>query len=75
MISCDKAALICNKSQYQEASLSEKFKLKLHILFCSTCSSFSRQNKRLSELFRKARLHVLSDSAKEELRQQIKNKL
>ena len=75
MISCDEAALICNKSQYREASLSEKFKLKLHILFCSTCSSFSKQNKRLSELLGKARLRVLSDSDKEELRQQVKNRL
>lgn len=75
MISCDKAALICNKSQYREASLSEKLKLRLHILFCSTCSSFARRNKQLSELFQKAKLQVLSDSAKEELRRQIRERL
>ena len=38
MISCDEAVVICNKSQYKEASFSEKLKLKLHILFCSSCA-------------------------------------
>ncbi len=75
MISCDEAALICNKSQYQEASLLEKLKLRLHMLFCSTCSSFSKRNKQLSNLFNRARLHSLSDSAKEQLKKRIQNEL
>ncbi len=75
MISCDEAALICNKSQYHEASLMEKLKLRLHVLFCSTCSSFTRRNKQLSQLFRKAGLHFLSDSAKEQIRQKIQKEL
>ena len=72
MISCDEAALICSKSQYHEASLSEKLKLRLHMLFCGTCSAFSKRNKQLSQLFGKARLQVLSDTAKKELREQIR---
>ncbi|GGD54970.1 hypothetical protein [Muriicola marianensis] len=75
MISCDEAALICNKSQYEEASLLEKFKLKLHILFCSTCSSFSKRNKQLSQMFGKTELHVLSDSSKKQLKQEIRERL
>ncbi len=75
MISCDEAALICNKSQYREARLPEKLMLKLHILFCSTCSSFSKRNKKLSEMFGKAKLHVLSDSNKKQLKQLIRERL
>jgi len=75
MISCDEAALICNKSQYHEASLSEKLKLKLHILFCSTCTSFSKKNKQLSNLFRRAQLYVLSEAEKKELREKINKRL
>lgn len=75
MISCDEAALICNKSQYREASLLEKLQLKLHILFCSTCSSFSKRNKQLSEMFGRTKLHVLSDSTKKQLKQQIRDSL
>ncbi len=74
MISCDEAALICSKSQYHEASFTEKLKLRLHMLFCNTCSTFSKRNRQLSELFGKARLHVLSDTAKQELRQQIQKR-
>lgn len=75
MISCDEAALICNKSQYHEASVSEKVKLKLHILFCSTCKTFSKKNKQLSNLFEKARLYVLSDAAKEDLKKKLRDNL
>ncbi|QBA64893.1 hypothetical protein EQY75_10335 [Muriicola soli] len=74
MISCDEAALICNKSQYHEASLLEKIKLKWHILFCNTCKSFSAKNKQLSYLFGKARLYILSDASKEELKRKLKER-
>lgn len=75
MISCDEAAVICNKSQYKEASLSEKFKLKLHMLFCSTCTAFSKKNKQLTILMNKARLYVISDSEKKALKKNIKEQL
>jgi hypothetical protein len=74
MISCDEAALICSKSQYHEASFREKLKLRLHMLFCGTCSAFSKRNKQLSSLFSRARLQVLSDATKQELKQQIQNR-
>ena len=75
MISCDEAALICNKSQYHEASLSEKIKLRLHKLFCSTCKSISRKNNQLTSLFEKAKLIVLSDAEKEDLKQKLREYL
>lgn len=75
MISCDEAAVICNKSQYKEASLSEKLKLKLHMLFCSTCAVFSKKNKLLSTLMDKARIYVMSDSEKKALKKIIEEQL
>ncbi len=75
MISCDEAAVICNKSQYKEASLSEKLKLKLHMLFCSTCAVFSKKNKQLTSLMDKARIYVMSDLEKKALKNKIKEKL
>ena len=75
MISCDEAAVICNKSQYKEASLSEKFKLKLHMLFCSTCTAFAKKNKQLTSLMNKARIYVISDSEKKALKKKIKEHL
>ncbi len=72
MISCDEAVVICNKSQYKEASFSEKLKLKLHNLFCSNCAIFSRKNKQLSLLFHKAKLYTLGESEKNTLKKMMK---
>ena len=72
MITCDEAVVICNKSQYKEASFSEKLKLKLHILFCSGCALFSKQNKQLTLLFNKAKLYTLGESEKNALKKRIK---
>ena len=64
MISCDKAAIICNKAQYNEASLMEKIKLKFHLFICKTCSKHSKKNTVLTSLCNKANLHILSDNDK-----------
>jgi hypothetical protein len=71
MISCDKAVLICNKSQYKEATFYEKIKLKLHLLFCHSCKVFSRKNKLLTALFDGVKLSQLSDQDKKVLREKI----
>lgn len=75
MMSCDEAVHICNKSQYREANLFEKLKLKLHILICKSCSVFSKRNKKLTGLFDKVHLHTLSESDKKTLQKQIQDRL
>ncbi|MFK5973725.1 MAG: hypothetical protein QM485_10645 [Flavobacteriaceae bacterium] len=75
MISCDKAVIICNKTQYKEASFWEKTKLKLHILFCSTCSVFSKKNTQFTVLYKKAHFHNLSEGDKTKLKRQMQAKL
>ncbi len=64
MISCDEAAIICNKRQYKEASLGEKLKLILHLLFCKACSKFSKKNAELTVLCDKAPLHCIPEKDK-----------
>ncbi|NJB72785.1 hypothetical protein GGR42_003276 [Saonia flava] len=75
MISCEEAAKICNKAQYNEAPLLEKLRLKLHILFCNTCSKFSKKNTQLTSLCDKADLRCLSESEKVEMKEKIKPEL
>lgn len=48
-ISCDEATSICDKHQYGEASIYEKFKLFFHIMVCKFCVSYSKQNKIISK--------------------------
>ena len=64
MTTCEKAAIICNKVQYKEATLVEKIKLKLHLLTCKTCSMFTKKNTEFSTLCKKANLSSLSEEEK-----------
>lgn len=75
MISCEEASRICNKSQYREASLYEKIKLKFHILYCASCARFSKKNKKLTSLCDKADLHCLTEQEKTNLKKNIKDQL
>ncbi|MCF6296393.1 MAG: hypothetical protein L3J08_00145 [Flavobacteriaceae bacterium] len=43
-INCDDATMICDKSQYEEASTWGKIKLWVHLLMCKYCRVYSSQN-------------------------------
>lgn len=74
MISCDKAAIICNKTQYGEASTMDKLKLRFHLLICKTCSAFTKKNTELTTLCEKANLHSLSEQEKLKMKDQLQRK-
>ena len=71
MISCEKAALICNKTQYREAGLKERWQLWLHLLVCKTCASFSNNNKKLTDLCNQASLKALSPDEKAAMKERL----
>ena len=71
MISCKEAAIICNKSQYREASFIEKLKLELHILMCKACNQYVKKNTKLTNLCRKAPLKGLTEAEKEAIKENI----
>ena len=53
MINCDEATAICDKSQYGEASLSEKISLNIHLIICKYCKQYTKQNGLMSQIFGK----------------------
>lgn len=71
MISCEKAKLICNKAQYNEASFFDKIKLKFHLFICKACFGHSKKNSELTALCNKAQLHRLSEGDKEVMRRKL----
>jgi hypothetical protein len=75
MISCDKAATICDKTQYGEATFWDILKLKFHLFMCKTCSSFSKKNTQLTTLCEKANLRGLSEQDKLTMKERIKTNL
>ncbi len=72
MISCEEASVICNKSQYREATFFEIIKLKFHFLICKTCSKISSKNSRLTSLCGKAKLYSLTEQDKVKMKQYLK---
>ena len=75
MISCEQAAIICNKTQYREATFVEKMKLRFHLFMCKTCSKFTKQNTQLTTLCQKADLHSLSESEKAKMKMELQDKI
>lgn len=74
MISCEKAACICDKAQYKEASFWEILKLGLHIFFCKVCLLHSKRNSKLTSLCAKSNLVVLSEEDKNKMKESLASK-
>ncbi|SIS83537.1 hypothetical protein SAMN05421766_104260 [Zobellia uliginosa] len=74
MISCEKAAIICNKAQYREATFIEKLKLRFHLLMCKTCSKATKKNTQLTSLCDKANLHSLTENDKLKMKEILQEK-
>ncbi len=72
MISCEKAAIICNKTQYNEATFAERIKLKFHLLVCKVCSKFSKKNAQLTHLCEKSKLYSLSEEEKMKMKRAMR---
>lgn len=75
MISCDKAAEICTKTQYEEASWRQILKLKFHIFFCKNCAKFSAKNTEFTTFCESANLKTLDTEAKEAMKSAINKEL
>lgn len=64
-LNCAEALEFCDKSEYKEASLSNKFRLRLHLLLCENCKKYHQQNRRLSFLMNKASLKTCTSEEKQ----------
>jgi len=66
IIPCEEANHVCDKTQYKEATLWEKIKLNIHLVYCKACRKYTKNNTKLSQLF-KNKSAVLDASSKESL--------
>ncbi len=76
-ITCDEATAICDKAQYGEASFYEKLQLNLHLLVCKICALYSKQNRKMTDIFKikasscKNETKCLSNNDKDTLKEQL----
>ena len=68
---CEDAGQVCDKSQYKEASFWEKLKLNVHLLYCSPCREYTQKNVKLSIVFKKSNLKIMSLHDKKDLKKKI----
>ena len=73
---CDEANHVCDKTQYKEATLWEKIKLNIHLIYCRACRKYTKNNTKLSIKLKESKVDCLDkkckDSMKKELDQAIK---
>ncbi|MBU3821198.1 hypothetical protein KO566_03925 [Flavobacteriaceae bacterium XHP0103] len=64
-VPCSEANHVCDKSQYNEASLWEKIKLNFHLLYCKACRKYTNNNKKLSDTIKKSNVECMDKKRKE----------
>ncbi|MCP9201575.1 hypothetical protein MKO06_16815 [Gramella sp. GC03-9] len=71
-VDCSKAAECCNKAQYKEANSLEKFKLRLHLLFCQTCRNLASKNTKLTQTIERSKIEPCPEAQKKQWKETIK---
>ncbi len=80
-ITCDQATAICDKGQYGESTFFEKFQLNIHFLSCKICAAYTKQNTKMSKIFKmkaadcKEHSHCLSTADKEMFKKELEEVL
>lgn len=66
-LSCNEANHTCDKSQYNEASIWEKIKLNVHLIYCRACRKYTKNNGKLTKVMKNEEMEYLKNSEKETL--------
>ena len=64
VIPCDEANHVCDKTQYKNATLWEKIKLNIHLLYCRACRDYTKNNTKLTKAIKKSKVECLDQSTK-----------
>jgi len=74
-ISCDEAKQICDKTQYGEATAWERIKLELRLSWCKFTKAYSKNNNKLTDAMKKAKVDCLNTSEREKLQKEFEQEL
>lgn len=72
---CNDAAHICDKSQYAEATATERMFMKIHQWMCKICRQHSAENSKLTKAIREADLKTFPKAKKEVLKETIQQEI
>ncbi|WP_103863653.1 hypothetical protein [Aquimarina sp. I32.4] len=74
-VSCEEAQSICDKNQYGEASIFEKIKLNIRLLYCKVTRAYSQKNAKLTKTMNASNIQTISPSEKEAMKKKIQKEL
>ncbi|RKE90985.1 hypothetical protein [Ichthyenterobacterium magnum] len=74
-ISCEEAHHICDKSQYGEASIWEKFKLNLRLSWCRISRAYTKKNRALTKAVNNSDVDCLKDNERNDLKTKFDSQL
>lgn len=75
MVPCDEANHVCDKVQYEEASIWEKIKLSIHLMYCKACRKYTSNNKKLSNSIKTSKVECLDKKCKEAMKKEFEKAL
>ena len=71
LIQCDEANHVCDKTQYKEASLWEKIKLNIHLIYCRACRKYTKSNSKLTKTIKESKVECLDKKCKESMKKDL----
>ena len=74
-IPCEKANHVCDKTQYKEASLWEKIKLNIHLIYCRACRDYTKNNSKLTRTIKTSEVECLDKDCKEAMKKDFEKAL
>lgn len=71
ILPCDEANHVCNKTQYNDASLWEKIILNIHLIYCRACRKYTSNNGKLTKVMKKSKVECLDNGYKESMKKNL----
>lgn len=71
LLPCDEANHVCDKAQYKEATLWEKIKLNIHLIYCRVCREYTKNNAKLTKKIKESKVECLDKTCKESMKDNL----
>lgn len=71
VIPCNEANHTCNKTQYKEATLWEKIKLNIHLIYCKACREYTKNNTKLTKKIKASKVECLDRKHKASMKKDL----
>ncbi len=72
---CDEANHVCDKTQYKEATLWEKIKLNIHLIYCRACRKYTKNNTILTKTITTSNVECLDKKCKDAMKKDFEKVL